>query len=279
MWKIDESSALEVCIRFSSMSLCKLYTANTDNGDEEYNIHIHDLHLDFVRRIARKSSVEWHRRLLNGHILPGTFATPRIDGSLVLGILKYTPRAWRKENVSNREYIRRNICRHLHIAVLGLELWAVVLNLRWIHAEVQNGGILGWKDCDLLKSFVEKESCEQISITMINTIVDVLQAASLNISKGLRVLSFIFLLNLSPISETDELLARFLHNVKEAVQTPYLTPVVSAHRRRQVGLQAAIHAQKSKTGKVNVHCADFSNCERYLVAGRRQDIVVMGIDI
>lgn len=62
MWKVEESSALEICDRFSSMSLSKLSPPSGYHGEEEHLLRIHDLHSDYVRRMAGKTSTKWHRR-------------------------------------------------------------------------------------------------------------------------------------------------------------------------------------------------------------------------
>lgn len=56
MWEAQHSFALEICVLFSSMSLCTI----TDK--DEYGVQIHDLHLEFTRRMAENTSVEWYRR-------------------------------------------------------------------------------------------------------------------------------------------------------------------------------------------------------------------------
>lgn len=148
------------------------------------------------------------------------------------------------------------MCRHLHDGNLGLELGALVLHLRWMDAQARTGGILGLKkDCDLLKSLILKTcTSDRISLSIIEMIVEVLEAASLNLTDGLRVLSFIFLSGLSAMSQTDEVLARFLDNVKIATPTPYLTPVVSFYELRRDGLQAVLNIRLSAQEKDSQVC-------------------------
>lgn len=58
MWKVNEETALEICIHFSSMSLAQL----SFEDNEDIRLCIHDLQLDYVRRTAGNTSVEWQRR-------------------------------------------------------------------------------------------------------------------------------------------------------------------------------------------------------------------------
>lgn len=100
----------------------------------------------------------------------------------------------------------------------------------------------------------------------------------MNRTRGLRVISFVLLSDLSAKSETDELLARFLYIVKIATPNPYLTPVISFYRPRRKGLQAVIDIKQTEQEETSSQCADFSKCEKYLVVGTGRDIVVMYID-
>lgn len=77
MWQVDEPIALEICILFYSMSLSKV----SPSGD---TVHIRDLNLDFIRRMAGETSTEWHQRLLNGHIPPGNCGPTSDNSNLVL---------------------------------------------------------------------------------------------------------------------------------------------------------------------------------------------------
>lgn len=115
------------------------------------------------------------------------------------------------------------MCRHLRDGDLGLELEALVFDLRWLHVQAHMGGILGLKkDYSLLKSFlVENGTSERILLALIQSIQDALEVASLHITKGPRVLSYLLLSNLFAMSETDE----FLYNVKVATPKPYLSPL------------------------------------------------------
>lgn len=143
MWKIEESTALVICVRFSSTSLCKITPSRIDDGKEEYSVHIHDLHLDYVRRTAGRTSSEWHRRLPHSHIPPRDCAGTSTTDDLIPKMLEHIPRRWWKNDIANKEYIRRNLCRHLQEGDLGLELGAVVLDLRWMHAQAHTGECLG----------------------------------------------------------------------------------------------------------------------------------------
>lgn len=79
MWNTEESTALGICVRFSSMSLCNLATSSDDDGKEELRVNIHDLLLELVRRMAWNSSIKWHRRLDNA--LSGAGASSKsVDG-------------------------------------------------------------------------------------------------------------------------------------------------------------------------------------------------------
>lgn len=97
MWNNEECMALEICVRFSSLSLAKMSHSSAGHGKEEYILRIHDLHLEYVRRMAGETCAEWHRRLLIGHIasdisaVAGTAAS--IGDNLVISTLEYTPRA------------------------------------------------------------------------------------------------------------------------------------------------------------------------------------------
>lgn len=276
MWKAEASIALEIGFRFSSMSLSKISPSGVGDAKEDYSVRLHDLHLEYAQRMAGISSVEWHRRLLNGHISPNDYSPSSNANQLVRRILDYTPRAWWQDDIDSKEYIQQNETRHLHDGDLGLELGAVVLDLRWMHAQAHTGGSLGF---DNLKSmFLRLETSNRNALLIIEKIADALAAASMNRTRGLRVISFVLLSDLSAKSETDELLARFLYIVKIATPNPYLTPVISFYRPRRKGLQAVIDIKQTEQEETSSQCADFSKCEKYLVVGTGRDIVVMYID-
>lgn len=280
MWNVEESIALEVCVRFSSMSLAKISRRSMANGKEEYHLLIHDLYLDFVQRQAGETSSAWHRRLLDGHILPEALFAKDNDSNQVLEMLEYTPRAWWMDDIINKEYIRRNVCRHLLDGELGLELGAVVLDLRWMNAQAHTGGILGLKnDFNLLMYlFTKDDSPDRNYLSFFETVVHVLAAASLNLTEGPRVLSYILLSGLHALSETNEELARFVYNVKKATPKPYLTPLDSSYRPHRQGLQATINVKQSYQDTRGVKAVGFSKCGRYLVAGLGLDVVEMSIE-
>lgn len=135
------------------------------------------------------------------------------------------------------------------------------------------------KDCDLLSSlFTKTDTPDRVLRSITETILDVLEASCWSMTEGLRVLSYILLSSLSAMSETDEVLALFLYNVKIATPKPYLTPVASFYRPCRGGLQDVLNIKQSEQDARQVKCADFSKCERYLVAGIGRDITGMSKD-
>lgn len=62
MWRIEESSAMEICLAFSSMSLAKMLNRRRADGKEECVLQIHDLHLDYCRNSAAERISLWRIR-------------------------------------------------------------------------------------------------------------------------------------------------------------------------------------------------------------------------
>lgn len=85
MRDVCDSIAWEICVRLASMSLCKF-----SRGKEGYGAHIHDLHLDFVRRMAGETRVRWLRRLLDGNLPRGNCPTTTNGDTNALKMLEYT---------------------------------------------------------------------------------------------------------------------------------------------------------------------------------------------
>lgn len=136
MWDTTESTALDVCMKYSSLSLAKMTTELRQNGTKESGLHIHDLQLNYCQTMTKKigTSAEWHRRLLKGHLTVDGIVIFKNCNTLGLNMLEYTPRPWWRDDICNSAYLRRNVCRHLSGASLLLELGALVHNLLWIHA-------------------------------------------------------------------------------------------------------------------------------------------------
>lgn len=105
MWKVKESDALEICVCFSSMSLAKISPSSAEDEKEEYVLRIHDLYLEYVRRMAGETRAEWHRRLLNGHIAAEISAPLQNGDNLLSSLLDFAPRAWWQDDVDSKQYI------------------------------------------------------------------------------------------------------------------------------------------------------------------------------
>lgn len=104
-----------------------------------------------------------------------------------------------------------------------------MFDVRWMDSRVHRGGISGLiHDFDLLDSFFEKDNSHAIILrSVLKTISRVLEPAFVSLRNGVRVISYVLFSGLSAIAETDELIARFLHNAKITTPKPYLTPAVS----------------------------------------------------
>lgn len=205
------------------MSLAKISRSGLCDEKEEYSLRIHDLYLDYAQRMVGEAKAEWHQRLLNGHL--STFVCNTIDANedSVQQMLEYSPRAWWRRDIGNKEYIRQNLCRHLRYGNLELELGAVVLDIRWMEAR----GFPGLKkDCGQLNSlFMKTDASFRVVHSIAKSILNVLEHSYWNMTKGLRVLSFVLLSGLCSLSETDEVMARFLDNVKTVAPKPCLVPL------------------------------------------------------
>lgn len=159
------------------MSLAKLSLYCSENEEEKCKLRIHDLYLDYVRRKAGRTCALWNKRLLNGHRISDASSADATGNNHVLRMLDYTPRAWWIYEIENKEYIRRNVCRHLHNGDLIRELGAVIIDLRWIDVQAHTGGFLGLKnDCNLLNYLLSKKSAShRSSLSTLQTIVNPLE--------------------------------------------------------------------------------------------------------
>lgn len=282
MWDTTESSALDICLKYSSISLAKMTTQVRKNGRKELGLHIHDLQLNYCRTSSKNTgtSTEWHRRLLEGHLpLDGIAVNEKCD-TLGLNMLEYTPRSWWRDDICNSAYLRRNVCRHLCGGGLLLELGSLVLSLLWINAQAHTGGIFGLKtDFETLeKALVEKGNCSDKVLCSIRSVPRALERSSASIRKGYRVLSFMLLCDLFSVSKTNEFLHRFLEIVKAATPRPYLVPTVSFYRPPGDGLKATIDLYKGAPKNPIFSCVDFSKCDQHLVAGVGHYVTVLDVD-
>lgn len=163
MWNIPEAQTKNVSLSFSSISLAKISIQRRVQGNEECALHIYDLHLDYCRQNAVRNGneQEWHRRLLNGHVAPNaslneTIDAFSVDGLLGLNLLEYSSRSCWNDDVVNKEYISKNLTRHLRSTGHVVELGATVLDLRWVSAQAREGEVLGvTTDFSILEAAVE----------------------------------------------------------------------------------------------------------------------------
>lgn len=149
MWAVDDMSARRIALSFSSMSLAKTSVQQTDAEEKEVGLKIHDLPPDFCHKDAGDSGMQqWHFRLLTGHMYllseskikwemlkkPTNLKNKAVvvSGRRLADILLHTPSNWLAEDVVNKNYIFKNLTRHLLEAGLILELWALVLDPQWM---------------------------------------------------------------------------------------------------------------------------------------------------
>lgn len=145
MWAVDDTSAQCIAVLFSSMCLSKTSVQNNLEGRKEVGLSVHDLNSHFcVEKAQRESgSKAWHFRLLKGHMPSLPSLGHELIGNVTSfqGILEHSSQAWYVKDLKNKTYMRHNVARHLLEAGLLRELWALVLNPKWMHAQCNAGNI------------------------------------------------------------------------------------------------------------------------------------------
>lgn len=140
LWRVDDKFAERIALLISSMSSGRISIHKNDAGEKESGLNSHDLHLDFfLQQVLGDSEVEnWHFRLLQSHMpLLADSKCELIDfGTCLSEILQYQPQNWLPESLWNKEYMLQALTRHFLGAGLIFELWALVLDPKWMHAQV-----------------------------------------------------------------------------------------------------------------------------------------------
>lgn len=285
MWQTSESIAEEICFQFSTMSLAKISPLMLD-GREQCVLHIHDLHLEYCRRNASRSGDErvWHRRLLNGHMAATDVLNEAVDysdGSPGFRMLEYEARKWWQDDVPNKQYIRQHLSRHLLSAGLDLELGTTVLDLRWICAQGQVGGVLGLKnDLDILQATVENKNTSASSIGQwvpVKLIADLIAAMSAELHMGPHVVNQRFNAYLFLFGKTNDWIRRFLERMSEAMPKPFLVPTVSFYRHPVDDMKLDINLRVPGQSGSTYFMTDFSRCERFCAGAANHGIVVLSM--
>lgn len=292
MWGVSEGKAEDICIIFCSMSLARLSTEIVGDGREECGLYVHELHLDYCRHRATDSGKEkeWHRSLLDSHLLAGDSsdeagASGDVDGPLGLRMLDYTPRPWWKDGIWNAEYMRKNVSRHLRGAGLELELGATVLDLRWMHAQALAGGSLALKnDLGILEAAVKGHFASTSSLdpvvnreaSPVKLISDIVVANAGSLTMGRRVLSHLFYSSLFLLSKTNEWIQLFLERMKDVTQSPFLEPVLTSYRPPGDDLKFEIEYKVSDETESCFLSTDYT--DRYLAGATNSGVVVFNLE-
>lgn len=283
MWGVHDKSAKQIAELFSSVCLGKTAVQRNDAEDEQVCLSIHDLHYDFCRNQAQGENGrrEWHFRLLKGHMASLSRSTCTVVdfGSDLQDILKHSSLKWHQEDLKNRSYILQNLTRHLFEAGLVSELWCVVLDPGWIHAQMKECGISPVK-CD--RSIIEMSlrNCKRSEHTSdvlkaVRIISRSVEAMPLTDFENIQTLSFSLLSRICQVCRQEPFLLYMRDKIVSVTPKPCIVPVHSYFAPASEGMEAELNLLTSFTSSTVVRSVDYSPCGRYLVASICADVIVL----
>lgn len=250
MWAVDYRCAEHIGMMFSFMSLGKTSVQQNDAGVRAAGLQIHDLHNDFCQEQELSEKETWHFRLLKGHMpsISETKSKATVFGGRLDDSLSYRAQDWSSEDVMNRKYIFKNLSRHLLEARLVFELWSLILDPHWMHAQVHTGGISDLKrDFEVLSESVarnEAPGANDIEICKaVHSISRYLESSSAIIGGSVSALSFSVLSRID--GKPDSMLYKMGEKIKSSTPGPYMVPVTSLSPCECEALESAVNILSS----------------------------------
>ncbi len=284
LWQMDEDSAIDIANLFNGMCLATLKIRKPSNGcAEQTGIILHDLHLDFCRRQARKSrkDAQWHAQLLKGYLAPSTKQISSTSSpNLTQTIISWKPRPWWSDAVPQDGYIHANLARHLSLSGQGEELAALLLDSRWTGLRAKIGGILALEeDFELLDAVFSKWLCAkqhdsrlfEVRRAFRQIFKALLPSWGTLMMEGRRSFQFRLCGLLRSLRQVDVVVDVYLKSVESCTPKPFLLPV------------STFFPELASAPKIEVpiggdcECIDCSPCGNYVTAGTKNEIVVAEI--
>lgn len=255
MWSMDNDSAKGIAHQFSLMSLGKISVQKNYGGIQEVGLSIHDLQHDFCRERAQGScdKKEWHFRLFQGH-MPSLSGSIREAVNFILGLkdlLQHISQEWHQEDLCNRDYMFQNLTRHLLESGLILELCSLVLDPKWMYAQMVTGEKSSLKrDISVLETSVSRGStaieCALHVPKYIRMILRWVESMLSETFQSVQTLSFALLFRMRATSR-EEPFMRFLYDkIKMATPVPRLVPVTTSFAPAHGAREAQVNIRTSK---------------------------------
>lgn len=175
----------------------------------------------------------------------------------------------------------KNVSRHLRCASLELELGATILDLRWVAAQGETGGVLRLKnDLDILQAAVEHNfvstGADELfaNVTIVSNIIIAIAG---DFQNGIRVLNQLFYAYLSGLSKKKEWIRRYLERIKQVTPKPFLVPSVAFYKHPVDDLKLDIDLKLPDQKDFAYFMTDFSAKDWYCVTGANNDVVVYNL--
>lgn len=168
--------------------------------------------------------------------------------------------------------MRQNLTRHLLESRCVEELWSLVLDPKWMYAQVDSGGPPAIKrDMKVLDasvwSFPRASAYSSHAAKSVRTVSRCLEASPPESFESVRMLSFSVLSRICEECRGNSILRLLQSKIISSTPPPFLVPKASSVPRAVEALEAEVN--------MKFHCVSYSPCGRYLVAGVSSDVLVL----